>query len=54
MLKTTNAGGTAYWYKGILPQRVRDELFSPVVEDNKDTGDIVETLAGIVSESFLR
>ena len=34
--------------------RLRDELFAPVVEDNKNTGDIVETLAGIVSESFLR
>ena len=34
--------------------RLRDELFAPVVEDNKNTGDIVETLAGIVSESFLQ
>ena len=34
--------------------RLRDKLFAPVVEDNKNTGDIVETLAGIVSESFLQ
>ena len=34
--------------------RLRDELFAPVVEDNNNTGDIVETLAGIVSESFLQ
>ena len=34
--------------------RLRDDVFAPVVEDNKDTGDIVETLAGIVSESFLQ
>ena len=34
--------------------RLRDELFAPVVKDNKNTGDIVETLAGIVSESFLQ
>ena len=34
--------------------RLRDELFAPVVEDNKNTGDVVETLAGIMSESFLQ
>ena len=34
--------------------RLRDELFAPVVEDNRNTGDIVETLAGIVSGSFLQ
>ena len=34
--------------------RLRDELFAPVVEDNKNAGDIVETLADIVSESFLQ
>ena len=34
--------------------RSRDELFAPVVEDNKNAGDTVETLAGIVSESFLQ
>ena len=33
--------------------RLRDELFAPVVEDNKNTGDVVETLAGIMSESLL-
>ena len=34
--------------------RLRDDLFAPVVEGNKNTGDVVETLAGIMSESFLQ
>ena len=34
--------------------RLRDELFAPVVEDNKNTRDIIETLADIVSGSFLQ
>ena len=40
--------------KVVYLARLRDELFVPFVEDNKNVGDIVETLAGIVSESFLR
>ena len=33
--------------------RLRDTFFGPVVEDDKNTGNIVETLACIVSESFM-